>query len=455
MSLLPESAYSYKVLLDNFLGLSLYVSDLNSPYVRISIGDDDSRALLVKNILEPWSGGDPIPWESFELRCLPMEFDGVIPKPEEKDLPVLEAKGSSGRCSITRDGDIITLDFDLFGTAFYILSRVEESVNPERDSHDRFPASASHALQNGYLHRPVVNEMVEILWDCLKALWPGMERKKREFQMKLTHDVDQPFRYRFLPPSNLFKNICGDLLKRKSLSLAVERGRDWFSVKTGALEKDPYYKFNLIMALGEKRGIADDFFFLASEDYFSERLYDISRPEITDLMKLIKGRGHNIGYHGSYSTYMAPSKIASEVHRLREISDNLGIQQSLWGGRQHYLRWKGPLTWRGYEEAGLAYDSTLSYADYAGFRCGVCYPFPVFDIERRKTLDLVEIPLAMMECSLLSDIYMGLSIEDAYDFAVGLKREVRKYQGSFCILWHNSEFYNQELVDLYDAILGA
>ncbi len=82
---------------------------------------------------------------------------------------------------------------------------------------------------------------------------------------------------------------------------------------------------------------------------------------------------------------------------LKEAAAKLGIEQATWGGRQHYLRWNAPATWRNYAEAGLDYDTTLSYADHAGFRCGTCHPFPVFDVERNTALDLLEYPLIVRE----------------------------------------------------------
>jgi hypothetical protein len=47
----------------------------------------------------------------------------------------------------------------------------------------------------------------------------------------------------------------------------------------------------------------------------------------------------------------------------------------------------------------MEFDSTLSYADKEGFRCGVCYDFPVFDFLERKQLKLREFPLIVIEGS--------------------------------------------------------
>ena len=56
------------------------------------------------------------------------------------------------------------------------------------------------------------------------------------------------------------------------------------------------------------------------------------------------------------------------------------------GGRQHYLRWKSPDTWRILEKTGLKYDVTLSFADHEGFRCGICFPYKPFDVVENRIL---------------------------------------------------------------------
>ena len=91
-------------------------------------------------------------------------------------------------------------------------------------------------------------------------------------------------------------------------------------------------------------------------------------------------RGHEIGLHPSYRTYLSPQQIKREFRILRHEAELAGIRQEQWGGRQHFLRWKAPDTWQGWEEAGLQYDSTLGYSDRPGFRCGTCYEYPVFNL---------------------------------------------------------------------------
>ena len=76
---------------------------------------------------------------------------------------------------------------DVFGTAFFALTRYEEAVKGERDSHGRFPASAAAVPD-----RPIVNELVELLWDALRREFPRLERREHRFEIVPSHDVDIP-----------------------------------------------------------------------------------------------------------------------------------------------------------------------------------------------------------------------------------------------------------------------
>jgi len=112
-------------------------------------------------------------------------------------------------------------------------------------------------------------------------------------------------------------------------------------------------------------------------------------------------------HHPNYKPYQSLQQTKLEFKKLLKICEEEGIKQDQWGGRQHYLRWKLPITWRNWADAGLNYDSTLSFADHAGFRCGICYEYPVYDLKQRKQLKLTERPLIVMEDSVLGEQYMG------------------------------------------------
>lgn len=411
-------------------------------------------------IMPPFLGGldlrTVLEWQDAGLQMISAD-DFVKDTTGESEIPVfLTDGGCLQEKLICLEENKIIINFDLLGTIFYILARTEEYCSPVRDSHDRFPASASHALQNGYLHRPVVDELIEVLWSCIKHLWPGAERKRTEFRTMLTHDVDSPFEHLFRPAWRAMRIFGGDIFCRHSPALAFNRATLWVDVKyLGGWQRDPHYTFEKIMDISESNGLKSAFYFLAGQNSSKDGEYRLIHPQIAALMKCIHDRGHEIGYHGSYTTYLDADATRREVNELKEAISTLKIEQTRWGGRQHYLRWSAPATWRNYAEAGLDYDTTLSYADHAGFRCGTCHPFQVFDVEQGNAVNLTEYPLVVMECSVLDERYMDLPLDESFSNIKELKDTCKRYGGIFTFLWHNTRLLKKEELTLYKDILNV
>ena len=120
----------------------------------------------------------------------------------------------------------------------------------------------------------------------------------------------------------------------------------------------------------------------------------------------------------------------------------------------HYLRWETPTTLHGWEQAGMTYDSTLSYADHAGFRCGTCHEYPAFDPVARRPLALRTRPLIAMDCTVMASRYMGLGTsEAAYDAFAKLRRACERVNGNFTLLWHHTQVVTSQERELYQAVI--
>ena len=119
----------------------------------------------------------------------------------------------------------------------------------------------------------------------------------------------------------------------------------------------------------------------------------------------------------------------------------------------HYLRWRSPDTLRAWANASMDYDSTLTYADHAGFRTGSCFEYPAFDPVKEIELSVRIRPLIAMEGSVLSKIYMGHDEKEALDVFRDLKTKCRQVGGNFTLLWHNSELTRWP--GLYSRVLSA
>lgn len=405
-----------------------------------------------------------LPTGTLELADVPVEIVRRLRErvPEQPgEIPVLYGEPrvvipGAGDEGAEQGGRRVRCDVDIFGSIFFMLSRYEEVVVPDRDEHDRFPAATSVAFKAGFLERPIVNEYVELLWAMMGYLWPWLERRKREFRILVSHDVDVPFEDAFRPPYWALRRAASDVLKRRDPVAALEQLRRWKRIRSGNLAEDRNNTFDFIMSQSEKRGLTSAFYFIPKGSSDQTIRYDVNDPIIQGLLKRIDERGHEIGYHASYETYQDEDKAIREVEYLRRALEKAHIQQEVKGGRQHYLRWRTPYTFRNWEAAGLAYDTTLGFADHAGFRCGTCWELPVYDVVHRSRRNLVERPLIAMECSITSERYMGLGYyEAAYKRFVMLKDQCRVYAGDFSLLWHNNELISDEQRRLYVSILDS
>lgn len=337
-------------------------------------------------------------------------------------------------------------ELDIFAASFFMLTRWEEYVNKKRDSHNRFPAYESLAYKQGFLDRPVVNKYVEWLKQALLKLDSSVRFKEKKFQLVLTHDVDSL--YMWGSWKQVFRVALGDIIKRKSLSLALERFAEYFLIKRGKI-KDPFDTFDWLMDKSEALGIKSKFYFMSGGVTKYDNNYKIDEPQSLKLIDKIKKRGHIIGIHPSYNAYNDFERFKEEKELLEKIT-----KQKIEEGREHYLRFEVPTTWQIWEDNGMKIDSTCGYADKEGFRCGTGDEFSVFNILTRKRLRLKERPLVFMDDNHHS--YSRVPIDKSYEKIKQLINLSKKYNSPATLLFHNSIFAkgkNMDFALLYTKLL--
>jgi peptidoglycan/xylan/chitin deacetylase (PgdA/CDA1 family) len=208
-----------------------------------------------------------------------------------------------------------------------------------------------------------------------------------------------------------------------------------------------------MMDVNEKAGNTAAFYFIPEiTDPVMDDTCVITDDAVRAMMRRIAHRGHEIGIHPGYRTYHNVRKIISGKRRLQYVLAEEKIAQRITGGRQHYLRWttRTPALW---DAAGFEYDSTLGYADHAGFRCGTCHEYRMYDLHRRKALQLRQRPLICMECSVT--VYMGCGFTDfAFATMSKLKRAAQKFNGNFTLSWHNSYLEAAPARDIYREVIA-
>ncbi|MGG1514135.1 polysaccharide deacetylase family protein [Paenibacillus oryzisoli] len=439
-----------KVIFQEFLGLDYTVLFEERREFEITIeGNNDSKLIVADVFLQTeerlWLQQASLPHSPLEV----WEHESF------GTLPIIFGQRYRNGSYFEKHPQTIHCGLDIFGSAFFMLTRYEEYVITERDQRDRFSARSSLAFREKFLHRPIINEYLEILWACMRDLWPHMQRLPRKQRFIVSHDVDWPFYVGGKTNPRMMKEVMSDALKRRDLQSAYAKAKAIWSTRNGDLTKDPFNTFRWIMDQSEKAGIRSAFYFITQETARDlDGNYSMYDREIQQLLCEIHARGHEIGLHPSYHTYSNPQRIKQQFDILLDVIQANGIYQKEWGGRQHYLRWSAPETWQHWEDAGLSYDSTLSYADYPGFRCGVCYEYSVFNVVTRKPLKLKERPLIVMEQTVLHKQYMGVQGQEALEVIRNFHSQCKKFNGDFTLLWHNSQLVKPKELSLYEACMG-
>lgn len=349
------------------------------------------------------------------------------------------------------------INYDILGLNFWMLNRLEEIHRTDLDNHERFPAINSHAYKYDYLERPIVDEWLDILQQVIQRVWPNLKLKKHQFSIKVSHDVDVPSRFAFSTPFGVIKSMASLVLKNNNIKLALMAPFIYLGSKNKIHPLDPFNTFDWLMNISEKNNLKSAFYFICGRtDTSKDALYEPEHPIIKTMMLEMYNRGHEIGLHPSYNSYNNPEQINFEAQRLKKVCEELGIEQSQWGGRMHFLRWSHPTTLQAWNDAEMSYDSTLGYADRPGFRCGTCHEYTGFNPVTDTILNIKIRPLIIMDCSVIAKHYMGLGYtKKALNEIIKYKRICEKVEGNFTFLWHNSFFNGKKSFKLYEDIIQS
>jgi hypothetical protein len=466
-----ERRYILDTVLSEWLGLdyTLEPGDEGSVAIRLP-GDGAGHELALPDVLFATPAEEWLTERSLPARPLALVETGeeVDPGSGGRDgrptgsrtatMPVIFGERSEDRRWSRSTDRGLAMRIDVFGSAFFALTRYEESVQRDLDEHERFPASASLASSEGFLRKPLIDEYVDLLWRALWTLWPSLSRRAHRFTLRPTHDVDRPWAVRGQGALGVGRSLIADLAHRRDPAVAVQRIRAAVQARSDRVDHDPYNTFDFLMDTSERFGLRSTFFFMAGGDAPKyDATYDLRDPHIAALLRRIGQRGHEVGLHASYLSYRSPDTMRRELEAVRAAWRAVGFEQPEWGVRQHYLRFAVPETWRIQAETGLAYDSSIGFAEANGFRAGTCREYQVFDLAERHVLPLRERPLVMMEAA--SPEYLAHDLDGAANAALALVAECRRHGGDAVLLYHNSSLpsgrQRAHYRDLVEAIVNA
>jgi hypothetical protein len=333
----------------------------------------------------------------------------------DKDLPLFFSVPAVG-----------VFSHDCLAMMFFSLSRYEEYGDFTADQHQRFPASASHAFQQEYLHLPVVNLWARELDSSLREKFPRLPaRKSSDFEFIPTYDIDLlwAWQHRGLRGvgAGVRDAVQGHFLRAWRRFVSPKR-------------QDPYQTLDFLEQLHQTSTVLFPIYFWLLADSTDRRDPNPypSPPEQRDWIKRLAAK-YVVGIHPGYLSSDQPGLIPIETKRLADITGR-AVRHS----RQHFLRFRMPETFRQLRLAGITHDYSMGYADAIGWRAGTNFAFSWYDLEREDATNLRIHPFAAMDVTLKN--YLHLAPDEAKQSVLQLATGIQAFGGPFMLLWHNTSF---------------
>ncbi len=358
-----------------------------------------------------------------------------LPLREWEGVPILFGEP---RHEFIHGGATLVIHADIIASAYFLISRYEEMYRRDiRDEHGRFPGRESLPYRAGVIHRPIVDEYGDVVRRLISET--GLAERAGVSltapvpyfsKVNLTHDVDQPYRYRGL------KGFVRGLMDGQGL------GKMLFGV-LGSPRRDPFFTFDKFLDWNTDlrdrlpEGLMSTILFLKTPDEHAldKPNYPLTSRYMRLVLRLAERKGALYGLHCSYRSGLEPRHITSQRKHLQRA-----LGQYVGRSRHHYLALREPEDMIELLVAGIRHDYTMGYVDIAGFRLGTCRPVRFINPNTRTLTELLLHPLTMMDVTLSRENFMGLDLEQARAYAMDLIRVTARYGGELNLLWHNEQF---------------
>src|SRR5690606_5882110 len=309
------------------------------------------------------------------------------------------------------------------GKIFFALSRYEEYLPNEKDQHDRISG------KNKVYKTPFVDEWILDFQLKLKQKYPQLNFKKRKFELVLTCDVDQVWKYKHKGFKRTYGGFLIDFLKFDFKGIS-NRLNSFLGLK-----KDPFDTFDFFKTLSSfradterSRSVSEEpenvkmiFFWLMADYGKFDKNNPVKNSAFQNKIREIS-KWAECGIHPSYASNFSSQKLKTEIERLENVLD-----KKITKSRQHYIKLNFPETYQMLIQNGIREDHSMGYADETGFRAGTCTPFFWYDLSKEEVTDLKIFPFCAMDVSMRN--YMKLTIEESVQEIQRLKSEIQKVNG--------------------------
>ncbi|MDP4274579.1 MAG: polysaccharide deacetylase family protein [Bacteroidota bacterium] len=333
--------------------------------------------------------------------------------------------------------------FDLFAASFFLASRYEEYLPFKTDQYGRFEAIQSLAFKYNFLQVPIVNQWVQELARLINNQYPSFVFPPLKFSFLPTFDIDDAYAYRH---KGLLRTA--GILAKAVLQGNVKKFENCLKVLASRMP-DPFDCYDYMLFFHKQYHLKPLLFFQVGRYGKYDKNISSTNKKFRQLIQKMDLQTET-GLHPSFRSADHPELIVKEKAELEKITG-----QKINRSRQHYLRLSLPDTYRNLIKAGIDKDFTMGYATQAGFRAGICSPFPFYDLQNEETTSLIIFPLVVMDITLKK--YQDLNPLQADEAIKILIDKVKAVNGTFVSLWHNETIvtegpWRQVMEDMYKYI---
>lgn len=319
------------------------------------------------------------------------------------------------------------LHFDLFAAAFYLISRYEEYLPNKTDAHGRYKHTNSVAFNSNFLFVPLIDIWVKQAANIILKVYPTLQFTMHTFKHLNTVDIDYVFKYKYLSKFTLLKKQISHFINNRKEALVQLKKFNKQEIP------DPYDTFEMLLQYQTENIF---FWLLSNNKHTLDKNHLANSAAYLNVLGVI----HNKAIHGLHPSYYASANKKALQAEIKNFKQIFGIDPSI--TRWHFLKINIGKTYPILVENNIKEDWSMGYADTPGFRASTCMPFKYFNLLSNTAADVTIMPITLMDVSLKN----GLQLQpfEAIKLVEELKTEVKKVNGLFITIWHNSSFDETE-----------
>lgn len=317
---------------------------------------------------------------------------------------------------------------DYISTIFYMVNGFQEYNLPEfrKDKFGRLDYTKSYQNKFDILEKDLVKTYVKKLLFQIDKSIRLPELKSKIF---ISHDIDSV--YGSLKYDGLYALKNGHLGEMMNVI--------WQTV----FLNPPWFNIDKVANLNNEYNVKACYYWIVENGRSIEGIkngdYTIKNKKIQAQLQYVQSFRNEVGLH----------KSTMDIDFGKEMSNLPSVKSN----RFHFLKISNPKSFIEMERHGIQSDSSIGFPYHMGFKNNFGMPFYPYDIERNRKINVLEIPLQIMDG--MFNIIDAKSKEVAYGRIVDFI-EANMTDSIISILWHNSELTNftyKWSFDCYEKLL--